>query len=174
MSQAKVLSGRNEKGSMRPRRIWRGICPLKRGSAADVSVRKGGGGPPDFPRRRRPRCIAPCGGVVWLAGRPATCLPCRRERRSSCTAPSTSEPCRIYRWNRECRKLRKRVRDRAPAHVPPVSRPATAIGGLAALAVHFGGTRGVVLHFENVGGLGRAGGSSRPRRPAASYSWRVG
>jgi hypothetical protein len=51
---------------MRPGRIWRGICPLKRGSAADVSVRKGGGGPPDFPRRRRPRCIAPCGGVVWL------------------------------------------------------------------------------------------------------------
>jgi hypothetical protein len=96
-------------------------------------------------------------------------LPCRRERRSSCTAPSTSEPCRIYRWNRECWKLRKRCRcgGSRPAHVPPVSRPVTAIGGLAALAVHFRGTGGVVLLFENVGELGRAGGSSRPRRPAA-------
>src|SRR6185295_9849714 len=60
-----VLSGQNEKGSTPPES--RAICMLKRGLAADVSGREGGGGPPDFPRHRRPRCIAPCGGVVWLA-----------------------------------------------------------------------------------------------------------
>ena len=29
---------------------------------------RGRGGSPDFPRRRRPRCIAPCGGVVGPGG----------------------------------------------------------------------------------------------------------
>ena len=61
--------------------------------------------------------------AVAVAGRrPATSVSCgrnacryrdRHERRSSCTAPSrpcTSETCRIYRRNRECRKLRKRCR----------------------------------------------------------------
>ena len=28
---------------------------------------RGRGGPPDFPRHRRPRRVAPCGGVVWLS-----------------------------------------------------------------------------------------------------------
>jgi hypothetical protein len=38
MSQATIMSGRNEKGSTRPRRIR----PLKRDFAADVSAGEGG------------------------------------------------------------------------------------------------------------------------------------
>jgi hypothetical protein len=58
---------RNEKGSMPPRGILPGVVDaLKRGSCGGRSCSRGRGGPPDFPRHRRPRCIAPRGGVVWL------------------------------------------------------------------------------------------------------------
>jgi hypothetical protein len=67
MSQARFcLDG--EKKVQRRVRICRAICTLKRDLTVDVSAREGGRGPPDFPRRRRPRCIARCGGVVWLGG----------------------------------------------------------------------------------------------------------
>ena len=124
MSQARFCLTGMKKVQRGQRRICRTICTLKRGPCGGRICSRGRGGPPDFPRHRRPRCIAPCGGVVWrVAGRrPAISVSCRRnacryrdrhERRSSCTAPSrpcTSEPCRIDRRNRECRKLRKRCR----------------------------------------------------------------
>jgi len=49
---------------MHPRRIWRGNLPAETGPCGRRICSRGRGGPPDFPRRRRPRCIAPCGGVV--------------------------------------------------------------------------------------------------------------
>jgi len=64
---------------MHPRRIWRGNLPAETGSCGRRICSRGRGGPPDFPRRRRPRCIAPCGGVVGRGGRPAPFLPCRRK-----------------------------------------------------------------------------------------------
>ena len=67
MSQARNRSGPNEKGSTPPRDICRAVCRLKRRPCGGRSCQRGRGGPPDFPRHRRPRCIAPCGGVVWLA-----------------------------------------------------------------------------------------------------------
>ena len=70
MSQARFCLDGVKKVQRPPRRICV-FCMVKRGLAADVSAREGGGGPPDFPRHRRPRCIAPCGGVVWLRGGPA-------------------------------------------------------------------------------------------------------
>jgi hypothetical protein len=66
MSQARNRSGPNEKGSTPPRDICRAVCRLKRRPCGGRSCQRGRGGPPDFPRHRRPRCIAPCGGVVWL------------------------------------------------------------------------------------------------------------
>jgi hypothetical protein len=45
-----------------------GNLPAETGPCGRRICSRGWGGPPDFPRRRRPRCIAPCGGVVWLGG----------------------------------------------------------------------------------------------------------
>lgn len=45
---------------------------------------RGRGGPPDFPRHRRPRCIAPCGGVVWLDVADRSGLRCRHGPREGC------------------------------------------------------------------------------------------
>jgi hypothetical protein len=56
-----------------------GNLPAETGSCGRRICSRRRGGSPDFPRRRRPRCIAPCGGVVGLSGRPATSLPCRRK-----------------------------------------------------------------------------------------------
>ena len=139
MSQARFCLDGMKKVQRRLGTNSPGNLPAETGPCGRRICSRGWGGPPDFPRRRRPRCIAPCGGVVWLRrGRPATSLPCRRnacryrgrhERRSSCTAPSrpcTPEPCRIYRRNRDAGNgvSAAGVRDRAPAHVPIASRRA--------------------------------------------------
>jgi hypothetical protein len=82
MSQARILSEGNEKGSTPPAGICRAICALKRGLTADVSHARTGVVLQISPRRRRPRCIAPCGGVARagaspIAGRPARSWPYR-------------------------------------------------------------------------------------------------
>jgi hypothetical protein len=129
------------KGSMHPRRIWRGNLPAETGSCGRRICSRGRGGPPDFPRRRRPRCIAPCGGVVGRGGRPATFLPCRRKPAATghCapSPPCRSEPCRICWQNGECRKLRKRCRregSRLAASIPGAldKAAAAAYGGATA------------------------------------------
>ena len=66
MSQARFCLNGMKKVQRRARRIFRTICTLKRGLSADVSLARAGVVLKDFPRRQRPRCIAPCGGVVWL------------------------------------------------------------------------------------------------------------
>jgi len=43
--------------------------PAETGLCGGRICLRGRGGPPDFPRRRRPRRVAPCGGVVWLSRR---------------------------------------------------------------------------------------------------------
>jgi hypothetical protein len=70
----KVQRGRDEFGG--------GHLPAETGPGRRRICSGGRGGPPDFPRRRRPRRIAPCGGVVWLgrAARHMLLLPAMPER----------------------------------------------------------------------------------------------
>ena len=53
------------------------ICSAETGPCRRRICSRGWGGPPDFPRRRGPRRIAPCGGVVWRGGgplHPSSCI----------------------------------------------------------------------------------------------------
>ncbi|MGY2905283.1 hypothetical protein ACVWVY_004304 [Bradyrhizobium sp. URHC0002] len=70
------MSGPNEKGSTPPETNL-GNLHAETGTCGRRIWSRGRGGPPDFPRHRRPRCIAPCGGVVWLAQPVAAGCDCR-------------------------------------------------------------------------------------------------
>ena len=67
MSQARFCLARMKKGSTPPETNLPGNLHAETGRCSGRIWSRGRGGPPDFPRHRRPRCIAPCGGVVWLA-----------------------------------------------------------------------------------------------------------
>jgi hypothetical protein len=83
MSQARFCLDGMKKVQRRSRRIRRGNLPAETRGCGRRICSRGRGGPPDFPRRRRPRCIAPCGGVVWLAPIPAgRAMPAMTARRA--------------------------------------------------------------------------------------------
>jgi hypothetical protein len=66
MSQARFCLGGMKKGSTPFQTNLPGDLRAETGPCGGRTCSRGRGGPPDFPRHRRPRCIAPCGGVVRL------------------------------------------------------------------------------------------------------------
>lgn len=117
MSQARFCLDGMKKVQRRFKRICLMICALKRGPCSGRSCSRGRGGPPDFPRHRRPRCIAPCGGVVWLcvAGRrPRRDFPPRFSAVASQARRLACRPLFLARWIRLPRRnvgaRRRRVR----------------------------------------------------------------
>ena len=98
------------------------ICPAETGPCRRRICSRGWGGPPDFPRRRGPRRIAPCGGVVWRGGgplHPSSCIskmparlaePARLKTKAACGSCGLLFLARWIRLPRRHMGPRRRVR----------------------------------------------------------------